>query len=103
MMMTSTFKVVIPDRFKLATRPNGVEARTYVLAILDAHTTVELDFKGATPTPSFADECIGVLCRTMGWDEFKKRVRLTNVPDSSRPLIKHVVHRRRAEATAAVC
>lgn len=45
-MMTSTFKVVIPDRFKLATRPNGVEARTYVLMVLKAHAAVELDFQG---------------------------------------------------------
>ncbi|CAJ0738604.1 STAS-like domain-containing protein [Ralstonia mannitolilytica] len=101
-MMTSTFKVVIPSHFKLATRPNGVEARTYVLTVLQDHAAVELDFQGATPTPSFADECIGVLCRTMGWDEFKKRVRLTNVPEGSRPLIKHVVHKRRAEAVAAI-
>lgn len=102
-MTSSSFRVAIPEQFKLATRPNGVEARTYVLSVLHSHASVELDFLGVTPTPSFADECIGILCRTLGWDEFKKRIRLSNVPEESKSLIKHVVHKRRAESQLATC
>lgn len=96
-MTTSIFRVAVPEQFKLATRPNGVEARTYVLHVLHSHSEVELDFLGMTPSPSFADECVGILCRTLGWDEFRRRVHLKNVPEESRSLIKHVVLKRRGE------
>lgn len=96
-MMTTTFRINVREHFHVSTRPNGVEARTYVLSALKDHDIVELDFDGAHPTPSFADECVGVLCATIGWDAFRQRIRLTNVSDDSRGIIKHVVVKRRHE------
>ena len=63
-MTTSIFKISVSDQFKLATRPNGAEARHFVMQMLEEHDEVELDF-GSDPTPSFADECIGILCRNI--------------------------------------
>jgi hypothetical protein len=96
-MTTSTFRICVHDSFHVSTRPNGVAARNYVLNILKDHSVVELDFRDAHPSPSFADECVGVLCATIGWEEFKARVKLTNVPDDSRALMKHVMVKRRNE------
>lgn len=96
--MTSTFKITIPESFKLATRPNGVVAREAVLRALEKYDQVELDFAGSDPTPSFADECLGILCKTIGWERFKQQLKFSNVTDSSRALFKLVIARRRAES-----
>lgn len=96
-MTTSIFKISVSDQFKLATRPNRAEARHFVMQMLEEHDEVELDF-GSDPTPSFADECIGILCRNIGWDSFRARIHITNVSESSRSLLKHVLTRRRGEA-----
>lgn len=93
--MTSIFRVDIASHFKLATRPNGVEARLYLLQSLEQYDKLEVDFAGADPSPSFADECIGILCRNIGWDEFRKRIQMLNLSDSARSLMKHVISRRR--------
>jgi len=97
-MTTSTFKICISKQFKLATRPNGVEARTVLSGLLQKHDVLELDFQDASPTPSFADECLGGLCRQLGLSAFKERVRLTNVSDEIKPLIRHVVLTRSSES-----
>lgn len=97
-MTISTFKICISQQFKLATRPNGVEARTVLSGLLQTHDVLELDFRDASPTPSFADECLGGLCRILGLPAFKQRVRLTNVPEEIKPLIRRVVLTRSAES-----
>ena len=38
------FKISVSDQFKLATRPNGAEARHFVMQMLEEHDEVELDF-----------------------------------------------------------
>lgn len=93
-MMISIFRIGIATKFQLATRPNGVEARRSIMSALEEHEVVELDFINAFPSPSFADECVGVLCQTMGTSAFKERVKLTNVSDEVRPLLRHVLSRR---------
>ncbi|MBV2180920.1 MAG: STAS-like domain-containing protein [Castellaniella sp.] len=98
--MTSTFKITVPERFKLATRPNGIVAREEVLRVLEKYDLVELDFAGADPTPSFVDECLGILCKTIGLKAFRDRVKISNLTDSSRSLFKVVISRRLAEGTA---
>lgn len=98
-MMTSTFKIIVSNEFKLATRPQGIAAREMVLDVLKKYEKVELDFSGAEPTPSFADECLGVLCKAIGWDSFKQRITLSNISDDSRSLFKVVLSRRRSELT----
>ena len=100
-MTTSTgiFRIAIRSRFPLATRLNGREARDFVLACLREHEVVVLDFEHFAPSPSFADECVGRLAQTIGLGSFKSRIRMANVPEPAKPLIKHVVLRRTRELT----
>ncbi len=97
-MTTSTFKICISEHFRLATRPNGVEALLFISDALVTHEVLELDFSGANPTPSFADECLGGLCKSLGLTAYKRRVKLTNVADEVKPLIRRVVLTRAAES-----
>lgn len=98
-MTTSIFRINVSESFSLATRPNGAAARSALLRALDTYDVVELDFAESNPTPSFADECLGITCKEIGWDTFRQRIKILNVTDASRSLFKHVLSRRRAEAT----
>lgn len=90
--MTSTFNIDIDEvASELTTRPVGAKARRELLSYLNDHAIIEIDFHNKSLTPSFADECIGQLAAAIGLNDFKSRVRLTNVDEASRPLIKHVI------------
>jgi len=92
MMMTSSLKVDIFDiASDLTTRPVGARARSVLLEMLEDNETIEIDFHGKSLTPSFADECIGQLAAELGFEDFRARVKMLNVSESSRPLIRHVV------------
>lgn len=92
MMMTSSINVDILDiAADLTTRPVGAQARRRLLDLLDEHEAVEIDFHQKSLTPSFADECIGQLAAKLGMSNFRSRVKLLNVGESSRPLIRHVI------------
>lgn len=92
MMMISIFSVDIDQvAAELTTRPVGARARAALLGLLKEHDSIDIDFHNKSLTPSFADECIGQLAAQIGLDGFKNRVRLTNLSESSRPLIKHVI------------
>ena len=91
-MTISTFNVDIDSvATELTTRPVGAKAREELLRFLEEYSSIEIDFHNKSLTPSFADECIGQLAATIGLNDFKSRVRLTNVDEASRPLIKHVI------------
>ena len=93
-MMTSTFNFKVPVTDiapELTTRPIGAQARERLIQALEDYDTVEVDFLNKSLTPSFADECIGRLAAAIGLDEFKRRVKLTNINDTTRPLVKHVI------------
>lgn len=92
--MTSTFKISIPDQFHLSTRPNGAEARKAILQAMQFYDLIELDFVGQNPTPSFADECLGILCKDIGLAKFNKNIKLLNLTEHSRSLFKLVISRR---------
>lgn len=90
--MTSIFKVSVTDiAADLSTRPVGASARGKLLAFLSKYDTVEIDFLEKSLTPSFADECIGQLAAAIGVDEFRQRVRLVNLQNATKPLVKHVI------------
>ena len=90
--MTSTFSIDIDDvASELTTRPVGAKARQELLNFLEEHGSIEIDFHNKSLTPSFADECIGQLAASIGLADFKSRVRLTNVSEAVRPLVKHVI------------
>lgn len=92
MMMTSLVNVDILDiASDLTTRPVGAAARKHLLDLLEEHEAVEIDFHDRSLTPSFADECIGQLAAKIGLSSFRSRVKLLNVGESSRPLVRHVI------------
>jgi hypothetical protein len=92
-MRTSTLiKVPVTDIApNLTTRPVGIQARERLIQALNDYDFVEIDFLGKSLTPSFADECIGQLAAALGIQEFQKRVKMKNIHESTRPLIKHVI------------
>lgn len=76
---------------KMATRPNGQAFLEDVLTALAKYDAIVLNFDNRAPTPSFADQCIGGLASYLGLEAFKQRVKLTNVADTAKPLVKHVI------------
>lgn len=101
-MKTSTFEFdLVSLGTKMATRPNGQAFLDDVMSALSAYETVVIDFRGQAPTPSFADQCIGGLAALLGLEPFKQRVKLKNVAESARPLIRHVILSRAARGETA--
>jgi hypothetical protein len=91
-MTISTFKIDIKDvAIELTSRPVGARARTYLLSLLDQYERIDIDFHFASLTPSFADECVGQLAASMGFDDFRARVKLINLSEAAKPLLKHVI------------
>lgn len=99
-MMISIFNVDILDiASELTTRPVGAHARAQLLTLLEEHEAIEIDFHNKSLTPSFADECIGQLAARLGLNDFKSRVRMVNLGEANRPLVKHVILTRCSTAT----
>jgi hypothetical protein len=101
--MTSTFRINIEDvASEMTTRVVGGQARMRILNFLREHESIDIDFGNRSITPSFADECIGQLAAKLGLPGFKSRVRLSNLSDSSKPLVKHVILTRCNELRQAI-
>jgi hypothetical protein len=93
--MTSTSRIHIRQEFApLSTRESGERARAAVEDVLHREPAVILDFAGAQPTPSFADELLGHLILRLGSDRFRAQVKLENVEDDVRPLLQTILYRR---------
>ncbi len=101
-MTTSTFRfdLTLPT-ISMATRPNGQELLEALERMLSEVETVELDFGTRAPTPSFVDQCLGGFVKRHGLEAFKRRVKLLNVPEDSRSLVRHVVLSRANETLHA--
>ncbi|MGY4828207.1 STAS-like domain-containing protein [Sphaerotilaceae bacterium SBD11-9] len=59
---------------------------------------VEIDFAGVSLTPSFADEFVGGIAASLGSSEFLARIKLSNVSEDSKSLIRYVMARGFARA-----
>lgn len=91
-MKTSTFEFNLSTlNTQMATRPNGQRFLELVLEALEHNERVIINFAQRSPTPSFADQCLGGLVTKYGLTGFKQRIQMTNVAERDRPLIKHVV------------
>ena len=89
--------VVQTEAQSASTRLAGVEARHRLLEMLEHNDVVEVDLSGVSLTPSFADELFGVLWVNLGAKTFSEKVCVSNINDSNRALLNHVVRRRSAE------
>lgn len=75
----------------MASREIGDIALAEMVSILEECEFIELDFHGCDPTPSFADQAVGNLAKQLGVDEFRRRVKIRNLPETARPLMVHVI------------
>lgn len=90
-MIISNF-VVSKESKTSATRVDGKALRSQLLCILrDAHH-VTIDFSGVTLTPSFADEFLGGTMGELGKDNFKSAISIVNLPESAKPLVRHILN-----------
>ncbi|MCL1091730.1 STAS-like domain-containing protein [Shewanella profunda] len=93
-----TSLISLPREFHtLATRKSGASARNVLLNRLAHQESVILDFEESSVSPSFADELIGLVAKELGFDSFKKRVKLVNVSPSTKSILMHVIKKRVAE------
>lgn len=93
--MTSSSRFVVQvEAPNTATRPNGANARARLRELLGKVDKVTVDMSGIVLTPSFADEFLGVLLIEIGESRFRESVRIENVSDSARPLLRTVLQRR---------
>jgi hypothetical protein len=98
-MTTSTFNIK-DMRLPIATRPNGQVLLEHVVQVLSSDSgSVVIDFCELNPTPSFVDQSIGGIVKSFGLELFKSRVKLVNVSDDLRPLIRHVILTRAAQTS----
>lgn len=94
-MTTSIFRVAVAERFAgMATRSVGDSALAETMRLLSEVDSIELDFGGEDPSPSFADQFVGGLAQSLGFDDFRRRVKLKNVPPAAVPLLRFVISRK---------
>lgn len=98
LMTTSTFRIELAgSNYSTATRPSGQRLLDAIELMLGEVEIVEIDFNSVSPTPSFVDQCLGGFVKLHGLDTFKSRVRLLNVAEDARSLVRHVVLSRANE------
>ena len=96
-MKNSCFEIILSEQFgPISSRDSGAELRKEIeFLVASAKTqTIIVDFQGRSVTPSFADECFGILAERWGLETFKKRVTSRNVNPKSRVLLGHVIRNR---------
>jgi hypothetical protein len=87
-------------QLQIATRPNGQVLFERVANVLNSEDgSVVIDFSELNPTPSFVDQSIGGIVKSFGLELFKSRVKLVNVSDDLRPLLRHVILTRAAQTS----
>jgi hypothetical protein len=95
--MTSLCEVGAVQEFgRLATRAAGADARRFISDALKKCEVVRINMIGMNVSPSFADECFGLLAAELGLEQYGRRVQLINVPEAAEDLIRLVVYRRGA-------
>ncbi len=101
-MKTSCLEIKISDLAdRFSTRESGAEARAKLLEMMDHAVCISLDMQDARLTPSFADECFGLLARAVGLQRIREALKMKNLNVLSKPIINHVVARRCATGNAA--
>ena len=79
----------------LGTRLLGEIVRKEILEACRANQQVVIDFAGVdTLSPSFADECFGVLLDELGIETFKEKLRFKGTTSEINSLLRLVTSRR---------
>jgi hypothetical protein len=99
-MMNCFFKLD-NDFETLSSRKGGEIARARLVEQLNSSSErITFDLSWKSLSPSFADECFGIIVKTIGITSFTKRVTFINVNDAAKSIIKHVVHKRASQFKA---
>lgn len=77
-----------------SSRQKAAQVREQLLLELDHSKILTIDLENASLTPSVADELIGGIATYIGSERFKNQIKLINVSESQRALMKHVIARR---------
>jgi hypothetical protein len=79
----------------LSSRKGGETARARLVEQLNSSSErITFDLSWKSLSPSFADECFGIIVKNIGISSFTKKVKFINVNDSAKSIIKHVVNKR---------
>jgi hypothetical protein len=90
--MTSTFKIQLRKYFsEFVSRKEGAKARELLLNEFKKHSLLEVDLSNNLITPSFADECVGILVAKIGLDVFKKHFHFKGIKPEVKSLFVHVI------------
>lgn len=85
----------------LSTRDQGAQIRQQIENILNGGENVIITFKDTeVVSPSFIDECIGLLLQKYGPNKFKSSISLAGADEATRQLVTMVLsnrHRRMQE------
>jgi hypothetical protein len=95
--MTSSIsdRPVVEFRGELITRKLGRMNRNHLNNLLEKHESIAVDLSAVEMmTPSFTDECFGMLALAMGVEAFQKRVRLTGATLDLKHLVTAVIGQR---------
>ena len=72
-------------------RNEGQKLREQIDIILNKYNNVIIDFENIDlVTQSFADEVFGIIIRTKGSDFFKEKIKIKNINDFNKNIIKWV-------------
>ncbi len=82
---------------RLLFRDRGIEIRGEIERLLETHTPILVDLDGLEATsPSFVDECLGILLDHIGKDRFKSSIQLNCENEAMRRLVNRVLNNRLA-------
>lgn len=96
-----SFLIKLSVKDTLSSRTGGASVRAEILSHLSEGKSVEVDFGHLPMSPSFADECLAILVHEIGVERFKKLVKIKNLNETSKRLVKHVVTKRASIPSAA--
>jgi hypothetical protein len=97
-MMTIASKINMSNTGGLLTRSQAKQFRQLILQQVHKNQAVEIDLGHLPMSPSFTDECFGLLIEDIGREKFKKYIHLINLSPASKSIMLHVLKQRSIKA-----
>lgn len=87
----------------MSSRVMGDAALAAALGKLETSDILVIDFARQDGlSPSFADQFVGGLAASLGFQEFRRRVKIRNASDTAAALLRHVILRKATARTTEV-
>ena len=88
-------KINLATQFTNRFSRNDAEvARTFILKKLKQHDSIKIDCANIALSPTFADECFGIIAKRLGRDDFLKKIEFENLSPTLKSLLNCVISRR---------